>query len=223
MLSSYSQWDFLLNYIFYTAFSYLLKKKKKNRDKKFSLPPLSPFLLSLGSRWNPDVLLCVTDQSNANPQTQRLHITVPSVSEDSESTFFFSKSLMKVSPSVLRNTRLWLFLLLAPRCALWKECASDVLWLVARHPSDPYMRMFASVWSEKVLYLDGSCGDKHTQWRLPAGSLKNQNIFIWGTEASQQCPYHSSTSTRLIKCFSQINHQESRKSWGSGRSLHVSA
>lgn len=115
MLSSYSQWDFLLNYIFYTAFSYLLKKKKKNRDKKFSLPPLSPFLLSLGSRWNPDVLLCVTDQSNANPQTQRLHITVPSVSEDSESTFFFLKVW-------------WKFL---PRC--WETLGSDCFcfWLCA--------------------------------------------------------------------------------------------
>lgn len=80
------------------SFSYLLNKKPGIKKSFLSPRHLSPILLWLGSLWNPDVLLCVTDQSNANPKTQRLHITVPSVSEDSESTFSFFKVWWKFIP-----------------------------------------------------------------------------------------------------------------------------
>lgn len=80
------------------SFSYLLNKKPGIKKSFLSPRHLSPILLWLGSLWNPDVLLCVTDQSNANPKTQRLHITVPSVSEDSESTFSFFKVWWKFLP-----------------------------------------------------------------------------------------------------------------------------
>lgn len=176
--------------------SLFILTEQKPGIKSFLYPRLSPILLWLGSLWNPDVLLCMTDQSNANPKTQRLHITVPSVSEDSESTFgFFLKVWWKLLP--------WCWE------ALGSDCFCFRLGTVLYEKSVPLM-CFGLL---HVTCLTPTCRCLHLSdqkrsyiWmgvveistQLPAGSLKHQNIFIYRTEASQQCPYHSSTSTCLI-------------------------